>query len=349
MITFRSAKRDAVNCLIALAGSSGSGKTFSALELANGLSGGVPFAAIDAENRRMLHYAEGYGFRFDYAELEPPYSPQRYAEAIRAADDAGYPVIVIDSFTHEWDGIGGCHDIHDDEEDKMVARIMEKRQDAKEWEVRASVNVGAWKAAKDEHRRLMAHILKVRAHLIFCLRADNGKIEMVRNAEGKTEIQPKKVLGWASEWIPITEKRFIYEMTTSLVLSPDAPGVPIPIKLQDQHRAFFPQGKQIDAEAGRRLAAWAKGTPATPPTVEDTLREIDRVTAAAAMTEPPKDRPIMSVLQEWKDLWGEVKTTADYQELNAVMTKPQVWSTFKGPMQKELLAVREEAKRRIQG
>ena len=40
---------------------------------------------------------------------------------------------------------------------------------------------------------------------------------------------------------------------------PNKPGVPEPIKLQEQHKAFFPLDKPITEESGRILGEWAKG------------------------------------------------------------------------------------------
>ena len=106
---FRPAKRESVGLILGVAGPSGAGKTFSALRLATGIAGGKPFAFIDTENRRGLHYAEQ--FTFHHASFEPPFTPERYGQAIKAADDAGYPVIVVDSASHEWAGdeIGRAH------------------------------------------------------------------------------------------------------------------------------------------------------------------------------------------------------------------------------------------------
>jgi hypothetical protein len=42
------------------------------------------------------------------------------------------------------------------------------------------------------------------------------------------------------------------------------PGVPIPIKLQSQHRPLFPLDKPITRETGRRLAEWARGGSSAP-------------------------------------------------------------------------------------
>jgi RecA/RadA recombinase len=70
-----------VGLWIQLVGGSGSGKTFSALRMASGIAGDQPFAFIDTENRRGLHYADQ--FKFDHADLRAPFRPEAYLEAIK--------------------------------------------------------------------------------------------------------------------------------------------------------------------------------------------------------------------------------------------------------------------------
>lgn len=251
-IAFRPAKREQVGLIIGLAGPSGSGKTYSAMRLASGITGGQPFALLDTENRRGLHYADF--FKFDHADLTPPFSPDRYAEAIKAADAAGYPVVVVDSMSHEWDGIGGCLEMHEAELARM-AKDDERRRD--------QVKMAAWIKPKMAHRQLVNRLLQVRAHLILCLRAE-PKIDMVKDAQGKTQIVPKETLSGFKGLIPICEKNLLYEFTASFILTPDRPGVGQPIKLQAQHRDIFPKDAQIDEAAGQRLAAWAAGGEARP-------------------------------------------------------------------------------------
>ena len=81
--SFRPAVRENVGLLIGLAGGTSSGKTKSAMRLASGISGGKPFAVIDTENRRALHYADE--FKFEHLDLRPPFRPETYAGAIEAA------------------------------------------------------------------------------------------------------------------------------------------------------------------------------------------------------------------------------------------------------------------------
>lgn len=240
--TFRPAKRQDVSLLIGLAGSSGSGKTYTAMRLASGIAGDKPFAVIDTEAGRAKHYADS--FRFDHGDLKPPFTPQAYADAIKAADDAHYPVIIVDSMSHEHAGEGGILDMQEAEFQRMGGR--------------EAVKMASWIKPKGEHRKMVSRLLQVRAHLILCFRAEE-KIEMVRTDSGKMEVRKKVTATGIDGWVPICEKNLPYELTASFLLMASRPGVPLPIKLQAQHHALFPMDKPITEESGRLLAKWAAG------------------------------------------------------------------------------------------
>jgi AAA domain len=244
---FKPAIRESVGLIIGLAGPSGSGKTFSAMRLASGISNGKPFAVIDTEGGRAKHYADQ--FKFDHGDLMPPFRPQAYAEAIHAADAAGYPVIVVDSVSHLWAGEGGVLEWQEEELDRMAGD---------DWRKREACRMASWIKPKMQHKAFVQRLLQLRAHLILCFRAEE-KIEMVKDDNGKTRIVPKKSTTGLDGWMPVCEKSLPYELTVSFLLMPDNPGVPHPIKLQAQHRSMFPPGQPIDEEAGRRVAAWAAG------------------------------------------------------------------------------------------
>jgi len=246
-ISFRPAVRSRVGLIIGLIGPSGSGKTFSAMRFATGLSPGKRFAVIDTEAGRALHYADQ--FQFDHGDMKPPFRPDAYADAILAADGAGYGAIIVDSFSHEHAGDGGLLDWQEEEVTRMAGD---------DWKKREAVKMAAWVKPKMAHKAMMQRLLQVRAHLILCFRAEE-KIEMVRGQDGKMEIQPKRSLTGLSGWIPICEKTVPYELTASLLLTPDRAGVPQPIKLQEQHRAFFPLDQPITEQSGEQVAAWARG------------------------------------------------------------------------------------------
>lgn len=249
--TFRKAVRENVGLLIGIAGESGSGKTYSALRLATGMAGGKPFALIDTEAGRAKHYASE--FNFDHGDLAAPFRPDRYAEAIDAADKAGYPVIVVDSMSHVWAGDGGVLDWQEDELDRMAGD---------DWKKREACKMAAWIKPKMSHKRMVQKLLQVRAHLILCLRSE-PKVEIVRE-DGKTKIVPKQSITGLDGWIPVCEKNLPYELTLSFLMHASAPGVPRPIKLQAQHRPFVPLDKPLDENVGKALAAWAAGGGAAP-------------------------------------------------------------------------------------
>jgi hypothetical protein len=257
--TFRPAKRESVGLLIGLSGGTGSGKTFSALRLATGMAGGKPFCIIDTEAGRAKHYADQ--FKFDHGDLMPPFSPEHYAEAIKAADDAGYPVIVVDSASHEWSGVGGVLDMQEAE--------------FKAAGYRDAMKMVSWIKPKMAHKAMVARLLQVRAHLILCFRAEE-KIEMVRDEHGKMTVAPKKSLTGLAGWIPICEKSLPFEMTLSVLLTADKPGIPKPIKLQEQHRALMPLDAPITERTGELLAAWAAGGTKEPDTRAELLQKIKR-------------------------------------------------------------------------
>lgn len=239
--SFRPATRENVGLLIGLAGASGSGKTYTAMRLASGIAGGKPFAVIDTEAGRAKHYADQ--FAFHHGDLKPPFRPDAYAEAIAAADSSGYPVIVVDSMSHEWAGTGGILDWHEEEYERLGGR--------------ESIKLLAWSKPKQSHKHFVQKLLQVRAYLILCFRAEE-KIEMVKE-DGKTKIVPKEGPGGFKGWLPICEKNLPYELTASFLLRAENPGVPLPMKLQEQHRALFPLDKPITEESGKRIAEWAAG------------------------------------------------------------------------------------------
>ena len=250
--TFRPAVRENVGLLIGLAGASGSGKTYTAMRLATGIAGDKPFCVIDTEAGRAKHYADA--FRFDHGDLAPPFRPDRYAEAIQAADKAGYPVIVVDSMSHEWSGDGGILDWQEEEYQRMGGR--------------EAVKMAAWIKPKAAHKHMVSKLLQVRAHLILCMRAEE-KIEIIKGEDGKTKIVPKQGPAGFRGWLPVCEKTLPYELTASFLLTADAPGIPKPIKLQEQHRALFPLDQPITEDSGRAIAAWAAGGSA--PSTDDVL------------------------------------------------------------------------------
>lgn len=245
-MNFIKAERRDSHVLWGLAGPSGSGKTYSALRIATGMANGRPIAFIDTERGRALHYADRFDFL--YSELDAPFSPHRYGEKIEEALALNPAVIVIDSFSHEWAGEGGVLDIQQAEFERMGGRDSHK--------------VASWIRPKAEHKALLNHhVLRLPCHLIVCLRAEE-KIEIVDDPDkpGKKKVVEKRTLAGHKGWIPVTGKELPYELTISLVVTPDKPGVPQPIKLIEDHRPLVPLDRPLEECVGAAVEAWARGS-----------------------------------------------------------------------------------------
>ncbi|MCP4697605.1 MAG: ATP-binding protein [Gammaproteobacteria bacterium] len=96
-LTFTKATKEQAKLRLAIFGPSGSGKTYTSLRIATGIGGKI--AVIDTERGSASKYADR--FEFDVLEL-PKNDIATYTQGIRAAQAAGYEVLIIDSLTHAW-------------------------------------------------------------------------------------------------------------------------------------------------------------------------------------------------------------------------------------------------------
>ena len=220
MTMFKKAERKQARLRLALAGPSGSGKTYSALQMAKGL--GSKIAVIDTEHGSASLYADVADF--DTMELHPPYSPERFIEAIQGAELAGYEVLIIDSYSHEWTGAGGCLEINDE--------IAKAKYKGNTW--------SAWNETTPRHRRLIDKMLTSPLHIICTMRS---KTETVQG-EGKKVVK----LGLKSEQREGTD----YEFTVVLDVSHDGH---MAVASKDRTK-LFTNPELITEETGRRLLDW---------------------------------------------------------------------------------------------
>ncbi len=217
---FKKAERKQAKLRLALAGPSGSGKTYSALLLAMGLGGRI--AVIDTEHGSASLYADLVDF--DAMELHAPYSPERYIDAITAAEQAGYETLIIDSYSHEWTGSGGCLELNE--------TVAHQKFRGNTW--------AAWNETTPRHRKLTDKILTSSMHIICTMRS---KTETVQG-EGKKILK----LGMKSEQRDGTD----YEFTVVLDLTHDGHTA----TASKDRTKMFDQPELISADTGRRLLAW---------------------------------------------------------------------------------------------
>jgi hypothetical protein len=252
---FTKAVRKRAKLRLALTGPSGSGKTYGALMLAKGIGGKI--AVIDTEHGSASLYS--HLVDFDALELAPPYSPERYIEAIRAAEKAGYDVIVVDSTTHEWSGSGGCLEINE--------KTAHAKFRGNTW--------SAWNDTTPRHRAFIDAMLQANAHVIATGRS---KTETTQVDDGSR----KKVVKLGMK----TEQRdgFEYEFTVVLDLIHDGHYA---TASKDRTGLFQGDPAAINAKTGATLREWlesgAEPAPEPEPFKDDPVSIlIDRVIAGDA-------------------------------------------------------------------
>jgi hypothetical protein len=105
----RKSERKQAKIKMALQGSSGSGKSLSALLLAKGLTNNNldKVAVIDSENGSADLYA--HIGDYNVLTLSPPFTPEKYIEAIEVCEKAGMEVIILDSISQVWDELIDFH------------------------------------------------------------------------------------------------------------------------------------------------------------------------------------------------------------------------------------------------
>lgn len=168
-MAFKKATKKHVKLRVALVGVSGSGKTYTALNIATNLA--KPVAVIDTEHGSACKYSDL--FDFDVMELES-FSPANYVSAIQEAEAGGYGTLVIDSLSHAWMGKGGALE--------MVDNAAKRSQ--------ATNTFMAWRDVTPQHNALVEAILASDLHVIVTMRA---KTEYVQEKNEKGKTVPRKV------------------------------------------------------------------------------------------------------------------------------------------------------------
>lgn len=186
----KKATRKTTKLRLGLSGASGFGKTYSALLLAKGMVEDTEkIAVIDTENGSASLYS--HLFDFNVIELQAPYSPERYIEAIKTCERAGMEVIIIDSISHEWEGSGGCLE----EYEKLGGRYQD------------------WAKITPRHRAFIDAILQSKSHIITTVRRKQD-YDMVKGDKGRLEVQK---VGTKE----VTREGFEYEVTINFELIND--------------------------------------------------------------------------------------------------------------------------------
>ena len=162
----RKAEKKKLSLKILCSGASGSGKTYSALTLATGITNksGGEIWFINTEGDRGEMYADK--FNYTIIDMPEPRSPENYIEAIKYCINEGASVIIIDSLSHEWNYLN-----------EQVNNM-------------AGNSFNNWGKQKPRHRKLVDFIVESKVHIIATGR---GKDEYVMETNDKGKTTPKKM------------------------------------------------------------------------------------------------------------------------------------------------------------
>ncbi len=224
-MSLQRAQRKQVPLKGGLSGASGSGKTYSALLMASGMTTWDKIAVIDTENRSAELYSHlGKDNTFFTLPLSAPFTPEKYIAAIKECEASGMKVIIIDSITHEWEGPGGCLEI----QNQLGGRYQD------------------WAKVTPRHQSFLNAILFSPCHILTTVRRKQD-YEMSKDQNGKVQITKVGLR-------EVTREGFEYELHFSLEI-----GINHLAKASKDRTGLFmdlPEFK-ITQETGKALMDWS--------------------------------------------------------------------------------------------
>lgn len=221
MSKFKKAEKKKSKLRLGISGPSGSGKTYSALRLAKGME--LKTAVIDSEKGSASLYADK--FDFDVLEISPPFTTEKYQEAISDAVKEGYELIVIDSISHAWAGEGGL--------------LNQKEQ----LDARGGNSFTNWAKMTPKQEKFINAIVSCPAHIIVTMRSKQDY--SISEEGGKKKIQK---VGLA----PVQRDGFEYELTTvfDIAINHDAE------TSKDRTGIFTDKIFRITEDTGKTMKEW---------------------------------------------------------------------------------------------
>jgi len=254
-----------------LQGSSGSGKTMSALLLAHGLAAGdwSKVALIDSERGSAHLYADLGAYQV--LPLTTPFTPERYLDALAICEQAGMQVIILDSITHCWEYLLDYH---------------------------ASLpgnSFTAWSKVTPRHNAFVDRLLRSSAHIIATVRS---KTEYALSEKNGKQVPEK--LGMKS----IQRDGLDYEF--SLVFELDSKHYAVATK--DRTRLFAEQPPfRLGEGTGQALLVWCgTGSPTAPQDEQGVrqairqVRTLDELVTLYYRTAPEHQASLRAEFQEQK-------------------------------------------------
>lgn len=282
----RKAQKRKLALKILCSGSSGSGKTKSALRLATGIVGktGGSIWLINTEGDRGEMYAD----EFDYQiiDLPEPRSPENYMEAIKHCMNEGASVIIIDSLSHEWNYLN-------EQVNNMQGNSFNN-----------------WGKQKPRHRKLVDFIVEAKVHIIATGR---GKDEYVMEVNDKGKSTPKKIGVGIQQ-----EKDTEYEYMVTFNIAQDTH---VATCMKDNTGLFNNKFDVLTEKDGEALYDWANSGVEAPFNIPKAQQDIiDLATELGGSKDPEVKAATIDVLKETnpKNCTDEVLLKQSLAALNSL-------------------------------
>ncbi len=247
----KKAKREKIFVKLALMAPSGGGKTYSSLRIATGMAeelkkqgkDEVKILLANTEQKRGYYYANE--FDYDIVDIEAPHHPEKYVDLINFAVEEGYDILILDSSSHEWEGKGGCLELH----------------------AQAGGTYQAWAKVTPRHNKFIEAIADSPIHIIATMRGKD-QYEMEKDANsGKTNI---KKLGVGAK----QREGFEYEFTCTFLLDQKTNMADVQ---KDNTHLFEHEGSVLlSEEHGKKLIQWANSGEGYTPPVRKNIQEQEK-------------------------------------------------------------------------
>lgn len=278
----KKAKREKIYVKLALMAPSGGGKTYGGLRLATGMAEEIKketgkdpkILLANTEGKRGYYYADE--FSYDIVDIDPPHNPEKYVELIDFAVAEGYDILIIDSSSHEWEGKGGCLELHQ----------------------QAGGTYQSWARVTPRHNKFINAIADSPIHIIATMRGKD-QYEMTKDDKGKTNVQK---LGVGAK----QRDGFEYEFTVTFLIDQKTNTAEVQ---KDNTHIFDKEGPTILSENhGRKIIQWANSGEGYTPVVrkeEETSSPDDLKTIKLQIIEAAKaaggssNETVMGVMKKY--------------------------------------------------
>ena len=246
----KKAKRELIWTKIALMSPSGGGKTYSSLRLATGMLEELKKLGLEQNGRILMGNTEqkrGYyyanEFDYDIVDIEAPHHPERYVEFIEYAVSQDYPILLIDSSSHEWEGRQGCLELHQ----------------------QAGGTYQSWAKVTPRHDKFIISIADSPIHIVATMRSKDA-YEIEKSDGGKLNV---KKLGMGAK----QREGFEYEFTSTFSIDQKTN---LAESQKDNTHLFENEGSVLLSEKhGKQIIQWANSGEGYTPPIRNTKTEAE--------------------------------------------------------------------------